>query len=565
MPTILELFRGSDFDKAVDSKAKEGKGTLFAQIKSFGEQELTGIRVKSAVELNNPLIYGNEATRIALRTTPIKDKMEDTSKSPDRGDGGLIGAGLGAITGGRVNSLTDARDKVNNLLSDKLGIPIKQIPSRYYTKLGDTPLKDYESTIADLVSGGKGSGVFRNLRGGNPKTIGQQAAGALLQEAKNKVRNALFKNNPFSKEQPDSKEVEKVVPKIYDKKSTYSETNKGTAGSTDGTSLAEKGTDSKNLTEDGSQDTNVGRYTSTEQQLGNLRVGKSFVQVTGLDEQGNQVKIEPGENDGVNPKTKPEKIKFTKDENYTSTFTDKKDLIFAEDGKGFGNGTDIINASGIYDGGTGAETDLSKFELDKKDFIPLYFRNIVTGETVHFRGTITGLSETVSPSWGSGKFSGNPFSYHTYESIERTVAFNFTIYPMNSFELANNWSKIEFLTSLTYPLGYQSGQIGSVRAPIIYFTMGDLYKDKVCFIDSLQYTIPDNSNWQLDGKTKAEGEKETDGDYLDRVGSSKSDTSKGYKLPHLVEVATTLKFIEQRNNTEDRTKLYSFKSLTYGN
>ena len=564
MPTILELFRGSDFDKAVDSKAKEGKGTLFAQIKSFGEQELTGIRVKSAVELNNPLIYGNEATRIALRTTPIKDKMEDTSKSPDRGDGGLIGAGLGAITGGRVNSLTDARDKVNNLLSDKLGIPIKQIPSRYYTKLGDTPLKDYESTIADLVSGGKGSGVFRNLRGGNPKTIGQQAAGALLQEAKNKVRNALFKNNPFSKEQPDSKEVEKVVPKIYDKKSTYSETNKGTAGSTDGTSLAEKGTDSKNLTEDGSQDTNVGRYTSTEQQLGNLRVGKSFVQVTGLDEQGNQVKIEPGENDGVNPKTKPEKIKFTKDENYTSTIKDG-DLISAENGKGFGNGTDIINASGIYDGGTGAETDLSKFELDKKDFIPLYFRNIVTGETVHFRGTITGLSETVSPSWGSGKFSGNPFSYHTYESIERTVAFNFTIYPMNSFELANNWSKIEFLTSLTYPLGYQSGQIGSVRAPIIYFTMGDLYKDKVCFIDSLQYTIPDNSNWQLDGKTKAEGERETDGDYLDRVGSSKSDTSKGYKLPHLVEVATTLKFIEQRNNTEDRTKLYSFKSLTYGN
>ena len=285
--------------------------------------------------------------------------------------------------------------------------------------------------------------------------------------------------------------------------------------------------------------------------------------MTGLDEQDNQVKIEPGENDGVNPKTKPEKIKFTKDENYTSTFTDQKDLIFAEDGKGFGNGTDIINASGIYDGGTGTETDLSQFELDKKDFIPLYFRNIVTGETVHFRGTITGLSETVSPSWGSGKFSGNPFSYHTYESIERTVAFNFTIYPMNSFELANNWSKIEFLTSLTYPLGYQSGQIGSVRAPIIYFTMGDLYKDKVCFIDSLQYTIPDNSNWQLDGKTKAEGEKETDGDYLDRVGSSKSDTSKGYKLPHLVEVATTLKFIEQRNNTEDRTKLYSFKSLTY--
>ena len=75
MPTILELFRGSTFDTDVDSKSQEGKGTLFSQVKSFGEQEATGIRVKSAVELNNPLIYGNEATRIALRSTPSLDKM----------------------------------------------------------------------------------------------------------------------------------------------------------------------------------------------------------------------------------------------------------------------------------------------------------------------------------------------------------------------------------------------------------------------------------------------------------------------------------------------------------
>ena len=67
MPTILELFRGSTFDTDVDSKAREGKGTLFSQIKNFAEQETTGIRVKSAVELKNPLIYGNEATRISLR------------------------------------------------------------------------------------------------------------------------------------------------------------------------------------------------------------------------------------------------------------------------------------------------------------------------------------------------------------------------------------------------------------------------------------------------------------------------------------------------------------------
>ena len=113
MPTILELFRGSTFDTDVDSKSQEGKGTLFSQVKSFGEQELTGIRVKSAVELNNPLIYGNEATRIALRSTPLKDKQldsrRDTGGATGANEGGLIGKGLDKITGGNITSLSGLR------------------------------------------------------------------------------------------------------------------------------------------------------------------------------------------------------------------------------------------------------------------------------------------------------------------------------------------------------------------------------------------------------------------------------------------------------------------------
>ena len=46
MPTILELFRGAGLDKQV----KPDRVTKV-------EQEVTGIRIKSAVEINNPLIY----------------------------------------------------------------------------------------------------------------------------------------------------------------------------------------------------------------------------------------------------------------------------------------------------------------------------------------------------------------------------------------------------------------------------------------------------------------------------------------------------------------------------
>ena len=531
MPTILELFRGSDFDKAVDSKAKEGKGTLFAQIKSFGEQELTGIRVKSLVEANNPLIYGNEATRIALRSTPDMDKMRT-----DDGDGGLIGG-----------TITKIRTKVNSTL----GVPQTLIPSSYSKETQDITLNDpklgvqsgYLERIAAIKDGGQGSFIGGLLSGGNPKTIAQQAAGKLLKEAKDTLRDTLFndssfKNNlksRFGKKEPYKEKETKLAPDVYE--------------NVEGATYSEKALENK-LNESGKSGTYI-KYETPESQLAALRVGKGFVQVTGLDPLGNPVKKDGAE--GVEIKTKVDSVKFNEENKFS---TDKNKLI---SDKGFTNEDDIINQSGIYK----KDLLIDGKSIDDFDFIPLKFRNIVTDETVNFRGTITGLAETVTPSWDAGRFSGNPFSFYTYQSIERNVSFNFTVYPMNSKELLNNWSKIEFLTSLTYPLGYQSDPIGSVRAPIIYFSMGDLYKDKVSFIESLQYTIPDNSNWQLDGTTEQVKKYKSSGAFFGNTNVSVPEVDKGYKLPHLVEIAITLKFLEQRNNTEDRKKLYSFESLTY--
>ena len=531
MPTILELFRGSDFDKAVDSKAKEGKGTLYAQIKSFGEQELTGIRVKSLVEANNPLIYGNEATRIALRSTPDMDKMRT-----DDGDGGLIGG-----------TITKIRTKVNSTL----GVPQTLIPSSYTKINQDITLNDpklgvqsgYLERIAAIKDGGQGSFIGGLLSGGNPKTIAQQAAGKLLKEAKDTLRDTLFndssfKNNlksRFGKKEPYKEKETKLAPDVYE--------------NVEGATYSEKALENK-LNESGKSGTYI-KYETPESQLAALRVGKGFVQVTGIDPLGNPVKKDGAE--GVEIKTKVDSVKFNEENKFS---TDKNKLI---SDKGFTNEDDIINQSGIYK----KDLLIDGKSIDDFDFIPLKFRNIVTDETVNFRGTITGLAETVTPSWDAGRFSGNPFSFYTYQSIERNVSFNFTVYPMNSKELLNNWSKIEFLTSLTYPLGYQSDPIGSVRAPIIYFSMGDLYKDKVSFIESLQYTIPDNSNWQLDGTTEQVKKYKSSGAFFGNTNVSVPEVDKGYKLPHLVEIAITLKFLEQRNNTEDRKKLYSFESLTY--
>ena len=83
--TIMELFHSSGLKESVK-----------ADKETFVEQETSGIRIKSLVEINNPLIYGNEAGRISLRSTPDLEKMKSNTGG-EGGDGGLIGKGLNKI------------------------------------------------------------------------------------------------------------------------------------------------------------------------------------------------------------------------------------------------------------------------------------------------------------------------------------------------------------------------------------------------------------------------------------------------------------------------------------
>tara|TARA_B100001559_G_scaffold320570_1_gene333189 strand:+ start:924 stop:2510 length:1587 start_codon:yes stop_codon:yes gene_type:complete len=528
MPTILELFQNSTLSGQVKPDRLTGV-----------EQEVTGIRIKSAVEINNPLIYGTDTFRIANRSTKMKDKMiELRNVGADGGTDATDGAiqkGIKSL--GKSKFAGKVKDKFNKFKESKVGQNLSKIvgkppgdtnPSSILEELKsiDNIQLGYPKALSDLKGDLGGSGLLQSgLPTGNPRTAAQQAAGKVLDKVKSEIRGALFGSPAgMGTNNPDSEFTKTYNPGI----GSYTQVNDE---------------NSDGLTGDGSEETNLSKYASLGDRVAALKVGfNNKLKITNKVER-NVTSKEDLTVDIV--KDRDERIRDAKDE-----------LSVA---KGFSNTDDVINQSGIYKGGTDKETAI-KHELDTKDFIPLYFRNIVTGETVHFRGTITGLSETVSPTWDSAKFAGNPFNFYTYTGIERSVTFNFTIYPMNSAELANNWTKIEFLTSLAYPLGYQSGDIGSVRAPIVYFTMGDLYKDRVSFIDSLQYTIPDNSNWQLDGKQK---DYESSEAFFSENGGTKVDVDKGYKLPHLVEVAISLKFLEQRNNTEDRTKLYSFKSITY--
>jgi hypothetical protein len=185
-------------------------------------------------------------------------------------------------------------------------------------------------------------------------------------------------------------------------------------------------------------------------------------------------------------------------------------------------GGDIKNLIGPTD----ANNEFTE-KISETDYVPLKFTSIATNTMVIFRGTITGLSEQFSPSWDSSRFIGAPFNFYTYQSIERTVQFSFKVFSLTAAEHIICWNKLGYLSSLCYPQDYMSAT-GAVSAPFLKFTMGDMYRDKECFIENMSYNIDDTYPWEvgLNGKNL-----------------------QNYRLPSIVEVTITLKFVEAKSNT----------------
>lgn len=426
MPTILELFEnkelnfpgGSTADGLVDSSAEENRGGFKQQVKNFAQQELNGIRVKSLVEVNNPLIYGNQATRIAQRTTPDKDDMLSNIDTPESA-GGL---NLNKVIG-------KARDAVNGAL----GIPETLLPSRV-VELKKDPKKgsiDFSKnptneaiTRESYGKNGTGLGALLKSSGGNPSTLGKQVVGGAIGAAKKGLRGAIFgKSGKLPTNVPEvTKNVSYFGINESDKSGTYSKQYKD--GKIEGEPLKE---------------------------LFPKRMG------IGMDE-----------NPKVDHKLNPPSFNVPENQ-------------------------------------------------DDDTQVPFWIQGVTDEEEdrMYFRVAISGLSETVTPTWTGNKFIGNPHSYYIYEGVERAITFNMNIYCMNQTELLESWDKLKYLTSKVYPT---YGEQDVINAPFIKFQLGDMYNSRNAFIESLTYTVPDTGTWEID--------------------------TKGSRLPKFIDVSMTIKLLE---------------------
>ena len=537
------------------------------------EQEVVGARIIRGLSI--PVLYGSDLPRLTLRTTPLVDAMKSNAGGTE-GDGGLIG---GAISGATA------------AVSKFLGLPQTIIPTRVhkYSEAGGLNAFDRKGEtqnimvdLAKIKKSGEGSLLGKFLKdggGGNLKTIGKQAIGGLINLAKDKIRGKLFgerSTTGFStaESNKDGSHIS-VNYGSYDNELGVTTKDNLITGVRDVGGLMYSKTFNLTIDENGKNENDkfpnkLSFIDNSEEGIGSLanktpNVVKRKWKIPSLKDfkeweseelplysqlynnlKRNAIEdavnkdgtfketekvgfktigeaIDEGEEDsaifGENGVDKfPDKLELTIERNRISPIVERDEKITLLK-LGIETTKDTINQLTI-----GNESE--------DDYAPLIFK-AVGGDSIQFRATIDGLTETFSPSWDSNKFAGNPFSYHTYTGIERSVGFNFKIFSLNLDEHKIAWDKLNELTGLVYPLGYNSNS--SIKPPFLQFTLGDLYKKKYSFLDSLSYTFDDTTPWEID--------------------------EKGYRLPTMISVSVGLKFLESRGNTSGK-KFYSLKPTT---
>jgi hypothetical protein len=543
------------------------------------EEELLGIRQIRAFA--SPVLYGTAIAKLKLKQSSSVITMKNASST-------LIDVSGTSVGGGLVAKLVEKAKDVGKGVLSKLGIqlPEAQIPTRVANKItGQLIFAGAGSPISpdklrQIKEQSQGNGVGKILasigQGATGEQIKNQVLGAGINAAKKAATKALF--GAVDRISKTFKSVEgTATPSIrpadasYNSKRKYSRIIK-IRSDFDGSTF-----DFGNHT----SLTNLQDYVTGTQNLANpiwpeklfplgvglmgqlAAAGAYATQPEGLFIRNKAI------NDVLNYANPAAAIFTTKSPfpqfslgSITQNIPAKRDLkadlrysrspglatanLLNRPGK-FTTTSDKVNQSLPWHSADGEiPKDKDDKTLDDYDFIPLRFYSIAKETGVSFKATLSGLEETFSPSWDSHRFVGSPYNFYTYNSIERSVSFTFKVYSLNSFEHIRAWHRLNFLAALVYPQNTKFEEY--TTPPFIKFTIGDMYKNREGFFESLSFSIDDTTPWEIGyGATKT-------GNRIDTV---EKNFMKDYRLPTIINVSLTIKLLDNITTVAGK-RLYGY-------
>jgi hypothetical protein len=127
------------------------------------------------------------------------------------------------------------------------------------------------------------------------------------------------------------------------------------------------------------------------------------------------------------------------------------------------------------------------------DIIPFIFSSVDTAnpEPIHFRAFISSLKQSVKPEFNETRYVGRTERFVTYAGAKRTATLQFNIVAFSESELDAMWLRINYLTGLAFPKGVSTS--GFMIPPLFKLTVGGIYENQPCYIESLDFDLLDES------------------------------------------------------------------------
>lgn len=198
--------------------------------------------------------------------------------------------------------------------------------------------------------------------------------------------------------------------------------------------------------------------------------------------------------------------------------------------------TDVFPSQDVYD----TEAKHHKYANQ----VWLGFKKYGTNEIIPFVGSITGLSEDITPEWNNFKYVGSPFNLYRYGGVDRNLKFELKLYYTTENEKNIMIKKINFLKSLVFPhdeltaieykgVGYQPLHFSP---NLLELTIGDMYKNLLGIVDTLSFNIDDNTTWN-------------------NFNVNMDDSTDNTLYPNIINVSFGMKIIE---NHKIENNIYKF-------
>jgi hypothetical protein len=92
---------------------------------------------------------------------------------------------------------------------------------------------------------------------------------------------------------------------------------------------------------------------------------------------------------------------------------------------------------------------------------------------------------------------GRAEKFYKYKGFDRKISMNFTVAAQSKQEITAMYDKLNFLASSLAPEYLDSTSSGYMAGNIAYITLGGYINDQPGIITSLDFTIPEESPWEI--------------------------------------------------------------------